>query len=78
MIATLAPDVVLRSPITDRVVFRGHQEMRELLASVFVVINAIHYFADVGDQRTRALFHARTSAVSLSRRPPGWTSTTTG
>jgi hypothetical protein len=54
---TLAADVVLRSPITDRIVFRGQQEVREVLRAVFSTLKGIHYFADVGDQRTRALFY---------------------
>lgn len=57
VLMTLAPDVVLRSPITDRIEFRGHREISELLGSVFAAIKDIRYFADVGDQRTRALFY---------------------
>lgn len=57
MIDTLSPDVVVNSPITDRVVFRGPDEVRELLRSVFVTISDIRYFADVGDEHTRALFY---------------------
>jgi len=56
MLDTLAPDIVLRSPITDRVVFQGRDEIRELLQSVFATIHDIRYFADVGDRRSRALF----------------------
>ncbi len=57
VIETLAPDVVLHSPITDRVLFAGHDEVRELLRSVFVTIDDIRYFVDVGNARTRALFY---------------------
>ena len=57
VVETLAPDVVLNSPITDRVVFRGPDEVRELLRSVFATISDIRYYADVGDERTRALFY---------------------
>jgi hypothetical protein len=57
VLATLAPDALLRSPITERVEFRGPAEIRELLRSVFVTISDIRYFADVGDDRTRALFY---------------------
>lgn len=56
LIATLSPDVVFHSPITDRVAFHGHDEMRELLEAVFDTIADIHFFADVGEGRTRALF----------------------
>lgn len=57
VVGTLAADAVLRSPITDRVVFRGREEIREVLQSVFASVSDIHYFADVGDQRMRALFY---------------------
>ncbi|HEX2089170.1 MAG TPA: nuclear transport factor 2 family protein [Actinomycetota bacterium] len=56
-LATLAPDVVLRSPITDRIAFRGIDEMRDLFPSIFATIKNIHYFADIGDAATRALFY---------------------
>jgi hypothetical protein len=56
VLATLAEDVVLRSPITDRVTFHGHEEVRELMRTVFATLADIEYFADVGDARTRALF----------------------
>lgn len=56
VIDTLAPDVVLHSPITERVGFHGHAEMRELLGSVFESLTEIRYTHDVGDERTRALF----------------------
>ncbi len=60
LIATLTPDVVLRSPITDRKAFRGREEVRELLHSVFATISDIRYFADVGDERTRVVFDRAT------------------
>lgn len=57
VIQTLAADVTLRSPITDRVVFRGAAEVGDILRSVFSTLTDMHYFADVGDERTRALFY---------------------
>jgi hypothetical protein len=54
---TLAPDVVLRSPITLRTDFRGHDEIRILMRAVFASIEDIRYHADVGDAATRALFY---------------------
>jgi hypothetical protein len=56
LIATLAPNVVFHSPITDRAAFHGHDEMRELVECVFDTITGIDFFADVGEGRTRALF----------------------
>lgn len=57
LLTTLAPDVVLHSPITMRTRFRGHDEMRALMRAVFASIDAIHYFEDIGDAATRALFY---------------------
>lgn len=54
---TLAPDVVLHSPITARTRFCGHDEIRVLMGAVFSNIEDIRYFEDVGDATTRALFY---------------------
>lgn len=56
-LAQLAPDFVLRSPITDRLTFRGHDEMRELMRAHFMVVRNVRYFADVGEGQTRAQFY---------------------
>jgi hypothetical protein len=56
VISTLSKDVVLHSPITERIGFEGHAEMRELLGAVFESLSEIRYTSDVGDDRTRALF----------------------
>jgi hypothetical protein len=56
VVATLAANVLFHSPITERVVFRGREEMRELLGAVFETVSDVRYFADVGDDRTRVLF----------------------
>jgi hypothetical protein len=56
VLATMTPDVVLHSPITEKVSFNGQEEMRELLEAVFETISDIRYFADIGDERNRALF----------------------
>lgn len=57
---TLAPDVVLNSPITAATTFRGVDECRELLREVLQVIDGIAFTDDVGDARTRALFYTAT------------------
>src|SRR5215208_5689545 len=54
---TLAPDVVLHSPITLRTRFEGREEIRELMGSVFATVHEIRYYEDVGDARSRALFY---------------------
>jgi hypothetical protein len=57
LVATLAADVVLHSPITLRTEFRGHDDLRALMRAVFSSIEDISYFEDVGDATTRALFY---------------------
>ncbi|MBJ7328751.1 MAG: nuclear transport factor 2 family protein [Solirubrobacteraceae bacterium] len=52
----LAPDVVLHSPITTRVQFRGRDELRTLMTAVFASLEDLEYFAETGDETTRALF----------------------
>lgn len=56
-LATLAPGVVLRSPISMRAEFRGHEEMAQLMRGVFASIADIRYWEDLGDARSRALFY---------------------
>jgi len=55
LVACLAPDVVLSSPITDRFVFRGHAQLRDVMEDVFAVVHDRRNHADVGDDRTRLL-----------------------
>ncbi len=55
LLATMAPGVVLNSPITDRFRFEGHDQLRELMGDVLVVIQDLRYLDDVGDDRTRSL-----------------------
>lgn len=54
---TLAPDVVLRSPVSRKARFERRDEVSALVAVVFDVITEIEYFEDVGSERTRALFY---------------------
>lgn len=57
VMATTAPDVVLRSPITDKFQFRGHAELRELMEVVLETVADIRYYEEIGDDRTRAVFY---------------------
>jgi hypothetical protein len=54
---TLAPDVVLNSPITTSTTFNGVEDCKELLRHVLQVIDGIAFTDDVGDATTRALFY---------------------
>ena len=56
VVATLAPDVQLRSPITLGYRFHGVEEVRELFLDVFSVIEGTSYFEELGDERARAVF----------------------
>jgi hypothetical protein len=56
LVATLSDDVVLHSPITERIKFNGRDQVRELMYSVFATVDGTSYFADVGDARTRVMF----------------------
>jgi hypothetical protein len=55
LLATMRPDVVLHSPITDQFAFRGHDQMRALMEDVHAAVSDSVYDLDVGDDRTRVL-----------------------
>lgn len=57
IIALLAPDVVLRSPISGRVRFAGRETVADLLRVVFGVLADIRFYETVGEgERTQVLF----------------------
>jgi hypothetical protein len=60
--ATLAPDCVMLSPITDATRFDGVEQIRALMPHVLAVVNDIRYTDDIGDEKTRALFYDATIA----------------
>jgi hypothetical protein len=51
----LAPDVVLHSPITLGVEFRGRDQLRELFEDVHSVVSDIRYSEEVGDGGVRVI-----------------------
>jgi SnoaL-like protein len=53
--ATLAPDAELVSPISGRLVFRGHDDLRVLLTAVFASIRDLHWREELGSERTRVI-----------------------
>ncbi|MFI7127004.1 nuclear transport factor 2 family protein [Nonomuraea sp. NPDC050153] len=55
LLATLADDVVFRSPLSANAPFHGKEQVRELFSVVFDVLSDLRYQKDVGDGRTRAL-----------------------
>jgi hypothetical protein len=68
IMATLSPDVVVYSPITERLTFSGSGEVRELLDNVFSLVSDVRYYADIGDEQMRAMFdRANVGGVPLDQ-----------
>jgi SnoaL-like domain len=55
--ATLSRQVVFHSPLTTLTDFKGHEDVRALMETVFATIDGIRYTEDVGDQSVRALVY---------------------
>jgi hypothetical protein len=49
MMATLAPDAELISPLSGRMVFRGHDDLRILLTAVYGSMTGLRWREQVGD-----------------------------
>lgn len=56
-LSAFAENAVLHSPLTRRISFSGHAELRPLLEVAFSHIEGIHFHTDVGDERTRTLVY---------------------
>ncbi|MEV6440465.1 nuclear transport factor 2 family protein [Amycolatopsis sp. NPDC051716] len=52
-----APDAVLHSPLTSRVRFTGHAELRPLIEVAYRHLEDISFHTDVGDTRTRVVVY---------------------
>src|ERR1700720_3172159 len=64
--ATLAPDVELVSPLSARMVFRGHDDLRVLLAGVYGSMSGLSWTKQIGDDSTRvAISEARVNGVPI-------------
>lgn len=64
--STFAPDAVLRSPLTERIRFTGHAELRPLLEVAYRHLENLRLHTDVGGERTRAVVYpARVRGVKL-------------
>ncbi|MEV6387707.1 nuclear transport factor 2 family protein [Nocardia xishanensis] len=55
LMETLAPDAELHSPISGVLVFRGHDDLRVLLAAAYRGISGLRWTARLGDGARRAL-----------------------
>jgi SnoaL-like protein len=61
LLTTIADDVVVHSPLTDRADFRGRAQVRALFEVVYTALGDLTYHTEVGDERTRALFGTGTA-----------------
>jgi hypothetical protein len=55
LIATLAPEVELISPLSGRLVFRGHDDLRILLSAVYGGMRGLRWREEVGNGATRVV-----------------------
>jgi SnoaL-like domain len=55
LVATLAPDVELISPLSGRLVFRGHDDLRILLSAVYGDMRGLRWREEVGTGATRVV-----------------------
>jgi SnoaL-like domain len=56
----LHPDVVLRSPLSDRVRFAGREPVIEVIGAALAVFADLRHHTEIGDDRTRVLVSSGT------------------
>lgn len=67
VIATMTPGVVLISPLSGRLVFRGRADLRILLAAVLRSLSDLRWREEVGDGSVRVVIgDARVGPVKMS------------
>ena len=65
--ATMAPDVEVVSPISGRMVFRGHDDVRVLLGAVYGTLSGLRWTRTVGDGESRvAVGEARILGIGMT------------
>ena len=55
VMATLAPDVELVSPISGRMVFRGREDLRVLMGAVYGSLSRVRWHDEIGDDHARVI-----------------------
>lgn len=64
---TLATDAELISPLSGRMVFRGHDDLRALLTAVYGGLRQLSWQETIGDGATRvAISEGRVAGVTIS------------
>jgi SnoaL-like domain len=67
MVATLAPDAELVSPLSGRMMFRGRDDLRVLLGAAFGSLRGLQWREFIGDgQRRVAVSEGRIAGVKIS------------
>jgi SnoaL-like domain len=67
MMATMAPDVELVSPISGRMVFRGEADVRILLTAVYGTLGRLRWTNSLGEGRSRvAVGEARVAGIRMT------------
>jgi hypothetical protein len=57
VIGCLAQDVVIRSPITQRIRFSGIEQAAELFREVFALVEDVHFYETIGEgERDQVIF----------------------
>jgi hypothetical protein len=55
LMATIAPDAEVVSPLSGRIVFRGRDDLRVLLGAVYSTLHDLHWREEIGGGSTRVL-----------------------
>ncbi len=67
LMETLAPDVEVVSPISGRMVFRGHDDVRILLDALYGTLNGLRWTEAIGDGDRRVLLgEMRVGAIRMT------------
>jgi hypothetical protein len=67
MMATMAPDVELVSPISGRMVFRGEADVRLLLTAVYGTLKGLRWTNSLGEGESRvAVGEARVAGIRMT------------
>ncbi|OCB50418.1 hypothetical protein A5721_01925 [Mycobacterium vulneris] len=67
LVATLAPDASLTSPLSGRMAFRGRDDLRLLLGAVYGDLRGLTWQETIGDGRTRvAISEGRVAGIAIT------------